>query len=509
MWTSVLRVVLFAGVGLVALQFLCKVASLILDAVDSSVRILYSPAALLVGLLVLVAWLPIPLGSNRPWSWTLMHAATMALLGLWCLGYARWSMDVPGAIRENGVTLFFFGTWIAYIGVQVLPMSATILEVLSPKALEHYATAGKAGFSPEFALSLDRGSSLAELQKISAYVALFFLTIALVTTRGRLRFALVVLTLIGTLEALYGILAFLSKDHFRLWSPGFAANSVSGTYVNRNHFAGLMEITVPAGIGLMLAEPPVSFGRSWRGVLQGITEFLLKRTAWLSFCVLIMCTALILSTSRGGIAALMFGIGFAVAMAAMFRGRSAPEYRIVRWTLGLVIVGVGWLGAGGLVDKIENVGLTSNRQDLREVTLRVIEDFWLTGSGAGTFRWVFPLYKTEVFGSGYYEHAHNDFLELLSEQGIIGFAFAGIAITLLLWRIIAGYARRRDPLMSGTLFFAVSGSAAMLAHGWVDFNFNMPANMAMFFVLLGLGAVAVSLNSERNRARGFKKRPPT
>jgi O-antigen ligase len=464
------------------------------------VRILYSPAALLVGLLVLIGWLPIPLGSNRPWSWTLMHAATMALLGLWCVGYARRSTGVPEAIRENGLALLLLGLWVVYIGVQVLPMSGAILEVLSPNAYEHYATAAKAGFSPGFALSLDRGSSLAELQKISAYVALFFLTIALVTTRGRLRLALLALTLIGTLEALYGILAYLSKDHFGFWSPGIAANSVSGSYVNSNHFAGLMEVTVPAGIALMLAESRASFARNWRGVVNSVTEFLLKPTGWLSFCVLIMCTALILSTSRGGIAALLFGTGFAVALAAMFRGRSAPEYRIVRWTLGLVIVGVGWLGAGGLVDKIGNVGLTSNRQDLREVTMRIIEDFWLTGTGAGTFRWVFPIYKYEAFGSGYYEHAHNDFLELLSEQGIIGFAFAGVAITLLLGRIIVGYARRRDPLMSGALFFAVSGGTAMLAHGWVDFNFNIPANAAMFFVLLGLGAVSARLDSGRARA---------
>jgi len=429
-----------------------------------------------------------------------MHAATMALLGLWCFGFARRSMVVPETIRENGFPLLLLGMWVVYIGVQILPVSGAILGVLSPRAFEHYEAAAKAGFLPKFALSLDRGSSLAELQKVSAYVALFFLTMALVTTRGRLRLALVALTLIGTLEALYGILAYLSKDHFRFWSPGIAPNSVSSTYVNRNHFAGLMEITVPAGIALMLAESRVSFARNWRGVLKSGTEFLLTRTGWLSFCVLIMCTALILSTSRGGIAALMFGIGFAVALAAMFRGRSAPEYRIVRWTLGLVIVGVGWLGAGGLVDKIENIGLTSNRQDLREVTMRIVEDYWLTGSGAGTFRWIFPIYKTEAFGSGHYEHAHNDFLELLSEQGIIGFALAGIAITLLLYRIIVGYARRRDPLMSGALFFAISGSTAMLAHGWVDFNFNIPANAAMFFVLLGLGAVAARLDSGRARA---------
>jgi O-antigen ligase len=436
-----------------------------------------------------------------------MHAITMALLALWCIGFARSSAAAPGSVRNNRVPLFFFSLWIAYIALQVLPMPAAILEILSPRAYAHYTTVQSAGFTPTFSISLDRGSSLGELQKISAYIALFFLTIALVTSRKRLRLVLVILTIIGTLEAFYAIVAYLARGQPVLSFFGADGRVVTGTYVNKNHFAGLMEVTIPAALGLMLAGSSKKYGHDWREALRKFADFFLRDAGWLSFCLVLMLTALILSASRGGIAALIFGTSFAVVVAVIFRGRGTRESGVLVRLTALVIVGVTWLGAGELVEKLENIGLASNRGDIRDTTLKIIEDFWLTGSGAGTFRWVFPIYKDGRFGSGFYEHAHNDYLELLSEQGIMGLMLAGIAIATLLLRIVIAYVRRNDSMVRGALFFAISASAALMAHGGVDFNFNIPANAAIFFVLLGVGAAAGRLET---RGAGIKAvRPMT
>lgn len=458
-------------------------------------------SVLFLGLLLLIAWLPVPLGSNRAWSSLLMHAAAMGLLGVWCLRFVGYTSVVTAALRGNTTVLVLLALWIAYVMLQALPLSPALLAILSPEAFEHYSSAKDAGYEPLSSLSLDAGSTVAMLQKIAAYVALFFLTVVLVTSRYRLQLLLILLTLVGTAEAFYGIMAYLGRGHFALWYPGIWGNSVSGTYVNRNHFAGLMEITIPAAIGLLITRSNLHYGRGWREALRSSIDFVLKDTGWVSFCLLIMCTALILSTSRGGVAALVFSIGFVAVLTVLFRGGRSAESRVPLKVGVLAVVGVAWLGAGGIVEKLEHVGFANNRGDIRDAVYTMVGDFWLTGSGAGTFQWVFPAYKTEALGSGYYEHAHNDFLELLSEQGVIGFVLAGSAICILLLKIVSAYFRRRDPLMRGALFFSLCSAISLLAHGLVDFNLNIPANAALFFVSLGVGLVAVDLEPGGGKRR--------
>jgi O-antigen ligase len=152
-----------------------------------------------------------------------------------------------------------------------------------------------------------------------------------------------------------------------------------------------------------------------------------------------------------------------------------------------------WLGSGQFTEKLQAAGLASDRGDLREVTYRMISDSPVAGTGLGTYRWVFPSYKDERFGSYFYEHAHNDYLEVLSEQGFIGFSLLAMGVLLILRSLMRALGRRRDPLVRGTLFAAIAGSVSLMVHGLVDFNFQIPANAGYFFVLLGLGTVASSL----------------
>ena len=167
----------------------------------------------------------------------------------------------------------------------------------------------------------------------------------------------------------------------------------------------------------------------------------------------------------------------------------------------MAVVAALWLGAGTLVEKVQVRGLQSNRSDLRELSYEIIQDNLLFGTGAGTYRWTLPLYKDERLETGFYEHAHNDFLELLGEEGIVGFALIAAGIFLVLRRIAIGLSRRRDPLMRGALFAAFSGSLSLLVHGLVGFNLQIPANATYFFLVLGMGLVASELRDEGGAER--------
>ena len=159
----------------------------------------------------------------------------------------------------------------------------------------------------------------------------------------------------------------------------------------------------------------------------------------------------------------------------------------------LALIAIFWLGSGQFSEKLESEGFSSNRAEQRELSYRIIADSPLIGTGAGTYRWVFPTYKDERFGPYFYEHAHNDFLEILAEQGIIGFSLLAAGITLIFVRVVRAFVRRHDPLMRGALFATIAGCVSLLVHGLVDFNLQIPANASYFFVLLGIGVVASEL----------------
>ncbi|MDH3413906.1 MAG: hypothetical protein OEM98_15670, partial [Gammaproteobacteria bacterium] len=105
-------------------------------------------SALFFGLLLLIAWLPLPLGSNRAWSAGLMHAATMVLVGAWCLKFAACGSGVTPALRNGKSALALLVLWLAYLAFQALPLPPPLLSALSPKAFEHYSLAAAAGNAP-------------------------------------------------------------------------------------------------------------------------------------------------------------------------------------------------------------------------------------------------------------------------------------------------------------------------------------------------------------------------
>jgi O-antigen ligase len=197
-----------------------------------------------------------------------------------------------------------------------------------------------------------------------------------------------------------------------------------------------------------------------------------------------------MTTSRGGTGALAIGIVVAIAIAVSRKGVRARELRLGMMAVILALIAVFWLGPGQFAEKLQSSGLSSNRADQRELSYRIIEDSPLVGTGVGTFRWIFPIHKDERFGAYFYEHAHNDFLEVLSEQGIVGFSLLVMGVALALVHVVRAFLNRRDPLMRGALFATIAGCVSLMVHGLVDFNLQIPANASYFFVLLGVGVVA-------------------
>lgn len=457
--------------------------------------------ALFIFLCLVLVWAPIPIGSNRGWSVAVLEAATLFLLAGLALSHAMRSFELPAITHCARLSLLFLTAWSLYPLVQTIPVSQGVANLVAAKSTSLYTELPFGTSNNSTYISLDRGATIAGFLYQISLVAALLSAMVLVDSRFRLKLILYFILAVGFAEALYGLAVYLGGDALGLWSPGHAQVTVSGTFVNQNHFACLMEMTIPVGLGLLLCEQRIwSRLDGCRSLGLSISDFVLSRRGVITFCLVVMTSALILTNSRGAIGALVVGMAVTAAIAAWKKGIHSSELRLVAVAGVIVVVAVAWLGSGQFVEKLHSAGLSSDRGDLREVSYRIIGDSPVVGTGVGTYRWVFPGYKDERFGSYFYEHAHNDYLEILSEQGVIGFFLLAAGVITILTSLVAAFARRRDALSNGTLFAVIAGSVSFMVHGFVDFNFQIPANAIYFFVLLGLGVVASSLSHARPSA---------
>jgi putative inorganic carbon (HCO3(-)) transporter len=449
--------------------------------------------------LLLLAWIPIPFGSNRPWAWSLFEAVTFGLLAAWLVRAALGRAEWPVAWDTLRVPLVLLGVWLVLFLVQLVPIPMPLLKLASPDRYAVYAPGSPSvGF-----LSLAPAATLEAFLKAVAYVGMLFLTVALIRTRERLAVLATWLLVIGAGEALFGFYVYATHLDF---IPEALRDGhwdlLTGTFVNRNHFAALLAAIIPVWIGLLMGGARRR-RRGYRDRLRRALRFLVSWRILALLIVLLLTAALLMSKSRGGNLSLLLALVLVAGVAALRRGIRAPEVRVVAVVLALALAGGAWVGLGALKNRLEHAPEEAGDRLLTwHRTLALFADYPMLGAGAGSYASVFPRYKDPKMFPLLYDHAHNDYLELLAEQGIVGFAVLAVAVLWILKRVLAAYLSRHDRFMRGMLFASLAGSAATLSHSLVDFSLQIPADAALLFLLLGIGVVAAATE------RRSKGRPP-
>jgi len=440
-------------------------------------------------LLGVLAWLPIPLGSNRGWSWSLMEMMILTLSVSWVIVHMLTRSPLPSVLRELRLPLVLLISWLLYHLIQIIPLPLSLLEILSPASIElrHYLLEERVPDS--MTLSLDPGATLQDFLKATTYVLLFVLVLVLVNSRKRLRQLAMLLVYVGVIQAVFGLSNYFTEGQFGFFEPAARwGTATTGTYVNRNHFAGLLEMTIAIALGLILVKrQQEQFYPTFKSRLRAWMRFLLSNQSRLYLYALLMFAALILSTSRGGCGSLFIALFVGIVLFRWLGGIAASRARLGRLVGVLMLLSVAWFGFGNLSSKLVKHGLETDRILTYEATYSLIANYPLFGTGAGTFEWVFPLYKIPQLSNKIYDHVHNDFLELLADQGVFGFVLLGVSLLMIGLRIISGLKKRQDPLLRGILFGVICGLLSLLMHAATDFNLHIPANAAIFWCLLGMG----------------------
>ena len=298
---------------------------------------------------------------------------------------------------------------------------------------------------------------------------------------ARQKFALA-LIIFGALYAFFALAQELTSNGKLFWvyAPRFNG-SIYGSYVNHDHYAGLMEMLVPFPL-------VVSMSRLLRG----------GKRALVAFCAVLMAGTIFLSGSRGGMLSFLLEI-------VVFATLTLVQRRNPRVALGvaavcvLVLVFLVFLGKVQVLGRLGNLG-PDIRFKITKDCLRMFGHRPVLGWGLGTFSTVYPGYRT-FYTNLFVNEAHNDYAQLLVETGLLGFG-------LMLWFLVRLYrsgwptSRRWEFKWDGAVSLAaLLGCTGLLLHSLVDFNLQIPANAALFYVLCGLAASPLAKLSKSGRSR--------
>lgn len=452
-------------------------------------------SAIFIAYGALFFWLPIPMGSKFAWAISAMEIwiYLLTLAVIWMLASRR--MALPETFLRNRMPLLLLSLSTLWVFFQTIPLPTMLLGWLSPVA---------ASIPGLHTIALDPSITALQGQKVLALTLLFYLTLLLIHTRERLRWLAYIIIASAFVHALIAISLELSGLHYTIHLYGYSdldkpvipTGRAKGFHSNPDHLAGMLEISLAVGIGLLISMLHSHRFSGWRQRIRHISQTILGPKARLRIILMILCIALVMTHSRMGNSAFFISLmisGVTFLLLSRHASRAVSIFIVSLIILDIVIIG-SWVGLQKVVDRIEQTTASSEAQrgDVYVDTLAMTADFRLSGIGAGNFFSAFPGYKQD--GPTYYiDHVHNDYLELLLELGIIGFTPLILLVIYALISSLISLKQRRSGLILGMSFASLMGIISILIHSSVDFNLHVPSNAALFTVLVALPFVCSRL----------------
>ena len=327
----------------------------------------------------------------------------MVWLALFATGRAHTTL----AFRRGWPVILLFVLVAGLTGLQLIQLPMPLISWLSPNTAEIHAQT-----LTGTTLSLDPSGTRAAALKTLSYGALFAMTLLLVERSNRLRILAVVLVFSGVVQSLFGV--FMTLTGLEL---GFIVEKahhvglVTGTFVNANHLAGYLGMSLALAIGLLLAAPAARWAAPTLRTFK--VDFDLKN--YLHIAAVIILIALVMSKSLMGNMAFFCSMLVSAAVYAMaVRRISVAVLALIGGVLLTDIFVVGQaLNADATTGYADRTPVVSEflRGSLNSNTLEMVRDYPITGTGAGSFASTYPMYAGSELSSWQFKHAHNDYLQ--------------------------------------------------------------------------------------------------
>ncbi|USD67030.1 O-antigen ligase family protein [Vibrio sp. SCSIO 43136] len=445
--------------------------------------------------LALLVWLPIPLGSNRPWAWSIAEIwISLQSIGLlFCYG-RNLPWQHVWKFKFLLVPLGLFQCWVL-LQTTVLPQS--LVALLSPKAESIYTLVG----APDYSVSLDRGMTLTSLLRGVSYWLFLFNAILLINCGRRLKIAIMALVISGCFQAFYAAVMVLLGTTESLVFGYPEKHIATGSFVYKNHLANYLMMCLCMGLGLIVTELHTSPSGSWFIRIKRWLSGMLSAKMMVRLALIIMVIALVMTRSRMGNTAFFAAttIGGLLAL-VIYKDKPRALTVLVLSVLAIDTFVVGTLfGLEKVKQRLVETSIEAESRDQVVIwSLDIIKDYPLTGTGLASFYTVFPGYSKAYIG--FYDHAHNDYIQFLVEAGIPATLMLGMMVLYALFTSLKVQKKRNSRTMKGLALGCTMAIIGMLIHISVDFNLQPMANALTFIFILFVAFACSKLPAQNRKA---------
>ncbi len=447
---------------------------------------------------------PLLLGGVPLWSKMLIESASLLALLLAWQAFSRKGLllKVPGFVP--GCLL------LGWILLQLIPLPAPLISMLSPQAQATYMSLPWLG-TAWLPLTLKPYLTLQEFLRFVTFFSIYILTIQFLAKRDYLRQAVTLSLLCGGLVAFQAILQYFVDNGKMYWMIDPGSEEYFGGFNYRNHFAGFMEMLLPLAMVLFFYyRPRDTMELGLRQKIVHFVDHLQHSPAFrYGFISLLLFSAILLSQSRTGVSVVVACCTLMIfAQRRLFQlKRTSPVLLLLFLVLAGVIVGSSGLDK---IDQRFGAVLSDNpatpqenslasRVDFWRDSLGIMHDFPLTGSGFGTFYAVFPGYKSYQSQMPV-RQAHNDYIELATDGGLVALLLAGLCLGSILWANFKQYRKRKEKYVKHLYVGTLTGIIALLLHCLVEYQFRQNTAVPLYFFFL-LGVQTVAIHSRRSVER--------
>ncbi len=452
-------------------------------------------------LLAVLLWAPLPLGSNRPWSASLLVFLSSSLFLLYVL--TRQPVRMPEVPTTILWAFLFYVLSVCWAFVQWSPWTPTawhhpIWEIGSQNLVQDLA--GRITVNP--------GQTLASALNLCGYLFIFCLAYEIGRSRRyTLRFLNFVVT-IFCLYSTYGLAVFfLGNDSLLYFEKWAYHDALTSTFVNRNSFATYIGLGFVCTTALALKQitPILKSGARPRLKVRFAVEYMAGVGRFTLIALLLNGSALMLTSSRAGIASTFAATLLLTFLLTSSRRTSFIKKGVSLSFFALVLMIFMSIASGPLLNRLDDIGLSyaeNERANIHSLVARGTLDAPILGTGLGTFPDVFPGYRdTGSFTSKAWVKAHSTYLENALELGLPAALSLNLAVALAgLVCFLQAIRQNRNKIAPS---IAAAATVLVGLHATVDFSLQIPAVATTFAALLGVG-VGASLTATKQRVRRLR-----
>lgn len=427
---------------------------------------------ILVLLLVIMILATIAYGAVDPWALGFLSIGAGLITTLWL---ADSFFKKEFTFNTNLLQLPLLG--LILIGlIQILPLGSSSVskDLLSISASN---TLSIAPYTTQLAVVL-----------LIIYLIFFAAALTFINSQSRLRIVVFTLIIFGSFMAFLGIIQFLSGTDSIYGLRPNRGTSPFASYANKHHFAALMEMLIGLTLSLLYGEATQK-----------------DKRLLLIIALVLMGIVVILTGSRGGLLSLLAVIGFVTMFNLM--GKSNKTDSTVKSSKRLVLVGASlvfililfgsvvllggesWLLRGTGITQQQDI--STGRGHFWQIALQVIKENPIIGTGLDSFGNAFTKFDSWN-GNLRVEQVHNDYLQILSDAGILGFICLAAFVYLLFRQSLVTINQTSDRFRRGVAIGALAGCFGILFHSFFDFPLRTPANPFIFLILVVLATGSIN-----------------